>query len=209
MLNKKFVIMEITQMKIHLSYNSGELFQSALAETKDLFGNPIEEPAKQTKTKVSQNHIFGPSPELVTDYENMALSSSANSRITFSQQDTTPKVVHFPPNTKGDGLRPKTQIFLTYMLDILSTHAKGTVINQLARDGNINSLKEIKKKLVDLIQRCIDSEIGRAPILKGGGNSSTIKKKYIPYLKEHVDYLARVIKKVRTALAELRAAQRL
>lgn len=119
--------------------------------------------------------------------------------------------VRFSDDTKAhDGLCHASAFFNEYMKDVFRTVIRpngDTTVSIVARRLDMQALVLLKTMLVDLIQRCECSPIGRAAVLNHGGSSAgSVLTAHIPYLHTHVEYLETVVGKVRGVI-ERRAQQ--
>lgn len=110
------------------------------------------------------------------------------------------RLVKFDSETKEhDGLGEKTGLFNRYISNVFSK--KNEVVTELAKSLNVLGLVTIQSMLADLIWRCDRNRHGRAVVLpRGGGCSASIKRKHVPFLVSHVEYLETVIRQVRTII---------
>ena len=173
---------------------------SKLAQTSDLFGNPIDPTLKQ-ESNVDFNDIFEP-PKLKYNAKRKATENSTSLEPQCKQ--IRRKRLQFHPSAKrNDGLSGTTDMFNEYMKDVFRKVKKRKgqkVVTILARNMNVSGLVTIQKMLSDLIRRCLLSPRGRAIILPKGGRTGRINLQHIPILTEQVKYLEKVIGKVRAVI---------
>lgn len=125
---------------------------------------------------------------------------------TSSASSAQQRSIRFHPDTKeNDGLTGNTHMFHEYMRDVLGKVKRPggqTIVSILAQGLNVPALVTIRGMLIDLIERCNRSELGRAIILnRGGGSLGAINTKHISYLLKHKNYLDNVINKLRIFIA--------
>ncbi len=114
--------------------------------------------------------------------------------------------VRFSEDTKAhDGLSQASAFFNEYMKDVFRTVVRpnnDTTVSIVARRLDIPALQLLKKMLVDLVQRCERSPLGRAAVLNQGGScAGSVLVAHIPYLQTHVEYLDTVMGKVQIVIA--------
>jgi hypothetical protein len=117
--------------------------------------------------------------------------------------------VCFAPTTKlYDGMAKESVLFHEYMRDVFRTVVRSngeTTVSVVARKLDLEALQLLKKMLLDLVQRCERSPLGRAAVLITGGScAGSVLTAHIPYLRIHAEYLDTVMGKV-TAFIERRA----
>lgn len=127
------------------------------------------------------------------------------------QRPSAKNNVRFGDGAKAhDGLCPASACFNEHMRDVFGTVVRpngDTTVSIAARRGDLETLQHLRLMLVDLIERCESSTLGRAAILnKGGSCAASVLRVHNPYLQTHVAYLDTVMGKVR-AFNDRRAEQ--
>ena len=110
-------------------------------------------------------------------------------------------VVNFKEGTKThDGLCWENDVFNKYMADTFSQKKnRGEYVNLLIKENDLAAFCKIKEKIIDLINRCLESKSNpkKAILLpKGGGTCGNINMVHIPYLRQNIKYLDQVIEKI-------------